>query len=147
RSSGTCKDSILRTTPATGRGRGRSPSVAPGKVSTRRGGSCSGNAVYSIASVIWTVMRTFSPNVSVLIPVITARLGAPWLSARGGDSAGCVTLQPTHHRAVVRMPMNTPERRWERFTCLSFLFVLAPKRERKRFGDELVFRVQILFLD
>src|SRR4029434_9418252 len=45
------------------------------------------------------------------------------------------------------MPTNTPERRWERFTCLSFLLVLAPKRERKRFGDELVLRVQILFLD
>ena len=43
--------------------------------------------------------------------------------------------------------MNTPERRWERFTCLSFLLVLAPQRDRKRLGDELVLRVQILFLD
>src|SRR5262249_48145310 len=54
---------------------------------------------------------------------------------------------PPDHRAVVRMPMNTPERRWERFTCLSFLLVLAPQRERKRLRDELVLRVQILFFD
>jgi hypothetical protein len=105
------------------------------------------NAVYSIASVIWTVMRTFSPNVSVVIPVIMARPGVPRLSAGGGAPAGRVTLQPPHHRAIVRMPMNTPERRWERFTCLSFLLVLTPKRERERLGDELVLRIQILFLN
>jgi hypothetical protein len=103
--------------------------------------------MYSRASVIWTVMRTFSPNVSVVMPVIVARPGAPRLSVGGGDPAGRVTLQPPHHRAIVRMPMNTPERRWERFTCLSFLLVLAPQRERKRLGDEFILRIQILFLD
>src|SRR5438093_8094281 len=45
------------------------------------------------------------------------------------------------------MPMNTPERRWEKFTCLSFLLVLTPQRESKRLGDELVLRIEILFLD
>src|SRR5215510_5844653 len=134
-SSGTHKGSILRTTPVTGIGRGILPSVTPGKVSTKRGGSCNVNAVYSTTAVVCTTMRTFSANVSVIIPVITARPGVSCFPAVGRDADGGVTLQPPHHRVIVNMLMNTPGRRGERFTCLSFLLVLASKRDIEGFRD------------
>jgi len=43
--------------------------------------------------------------------------------------------------------MHTSKRRWETFIWLSFLFVLAPQRDGKRFGADLVLGVQVLLDD
>src|SRR5439155_12630326 len=67
--------------------------------------------------------------------------------AVGMSPDGGVTLQAPHHRTMVSILMNTPGRRGERFTCLSFLLVLAPKRDIEGFRDFLTLRIHIEFLD
>src|SRR5439155_5664814 len=99
------------------------------------------------AGAFTSVSMGAGDDVSAVLPVIVACSGTPRLSAVGGGTADFRTLQPPQHRATVRMPMHTLERREAKFTCLSFLLVLAPQWDGKRLGDDLVLCVQVFLLD
>src|SRR5262249_51539117 len=121
--------------------------TAPGAVAGPGSGESASQGVAAgvCTAVCLEAGDTVSASVSVLLPVVAARPGASRYSAVDGGTAAVGTLQPPQPRATVSTTLHTPKRRWERFTCLSFL--LGPKRDGKHLRDNLVLCVQVLLLD